>query len=72
MVRRHSIPPRSPQVEGDGSQGEGKRKDPTGGKNPAGGDLKDEQANERRKNYGREQGGNQQGNQRGVAKPGDR
>jgi hypothetical protein len=69
MVRRHTIPPRSPQVEGDAREGD--NADPPGGKQD-GADLDQAQKAERDKTFGREQGGNQQGNQRGIGHPGDR
>jgi hypothetical protein len=70
MVKRHTIPPRSPQAEGDAGAG-GEAQSPS---EPGTGDatLEEKQKKERSKTFGREQGGNQQGNQRGIGNPGDR
>lgn len=67
MVRRHTIPPRSPQAEGDDEKDK-----PAGGTPAKEETLEPAQAAARRKTFGREQGGNQQGNQRGKGNPGDR
>ncbi len=68
MVQRHTIPPRSPQIEGDPAKKEKSGVPPS----PESDDLERRQKEERDKTFGREQGGNQQGNQRGIGHPGDR
>jgi len=70
MVKRHTIPPRSPQGERDGQDSKGAGSRPESATNDA--TLEERQKAERAKTFGREQGGNQQGNQRGKGNPGDR
>jgi hypothetical protein len=71
---RNTIPPRSPQGEGDSASGREKKKDKggTAAGEPGPTDVEKGQHKARDEHFGREQGGNQQGNQRGLGNPGDR